>query len=77
MKYLKMNKYISALVLSLFMSLSAIAQSTGNDAATPLHANGKIWVVVTCLSIIFLGIVIYVFSLERKVKKLEDLIKNK
>ena len=39
--------------------------------ADTLHANGKIYVVVIVLSIIFTGIIIYLVRIDRKVSKLE------
>lgn len=45
--------------------------------ADSLRANGKIYVVAGVFSIIALGIIGYLFSLDRKIKKLEEEIKDK
>jgi CcmD family protein len=45
--------------------------------ADGLYQSGKIYVVVTVLSVIFIGIVIYLIMLDRKISKLEKEIKNK
>ena len=37
---------------------------------------GKIYVVVGVMLIIFIGLIIYLISMDRKIKKLEDEIKN-
>ena len=39
--------------------------------------NGKILVVVVVLAVILVGIFVYLFSIDRKVTKLEKEIKNK
>ena len=46
------------------------------EMADALRSNGKIYVVVTALVIIFIGIVIYLFSLNAKVNKLEKLVRD-
>jgi|JI61114BRNA_FD_contig_31_7451027_length_483_multi_3_in_0_out_0_2 CcmD family protein len=42
----------------------------------PFYANGKIYVVVTIMSIIFVGIVIYLIKIDRQLKKTEKELKN-
>jgi CcmD family protein len=77
---LKLNKRVFlavAAVLSGIGMASAQANSGNSPMINVLYDNGKIYTVVTCLSIIFLGVVVYLFSLERKIKKLEKLQKNK
>ena len=39
-------------------------------------AAGKIFVVVAVLSVILVGIFLFLFSIDKKVKKLEETIKN-
>ena len=39
-------------------------------------AAGKIFVVVTVLSVILVGIFLFLFSIDKKVKKLEESVKN-
>ena len=41
------------------------------EMADTMRSEGKIYVVVAVLSIIFAGIVVFLVSLERKVSKLE------
>ena len=41
------------------------------EMATGLRSSGKIYVVVAIISVIFLGIVIYLFSIDKRLKKLE------
>ena len=65
-----MNKIISILLLT-FTALSAFAQ--GDQAAPGLmRSHLKMYVVVAVLLIIFLGIVIFLLSLDRRLKRLEE-----
>jgi CcmD family protein len=47
------------------------------EMADALRENGKIYNVVAVLSAVFLGITVYLFYIDRKVKKLEDKLKGK
>jgi hypothetical protein len=62
---------ITPFFLSLILSLSAAAQ--GEQASSSLmRSHLKMYVVVAVLVIIFAGITLFLFSLERRLKKLED-----
>jgi len=64
-----MNKYL-LIVMTFFFSLSASAQDKV-EMADLMRSNGKIYTVVAvCLTILF-GLFIYVFSIDRKIVKLE------
>ena len=64
-----MNKYL-LIVMTFFFSLSASAQDKV-EMADLMRSNGKIYTVVAvCLTILF-GLFIYVFSIDRKIAKLE------
>jgi CcmD family protein len=39
--------------------------------ATGLRSSGKIYVVVLIVSIIFIGLAFYLFSIDRRLKKIE------
>lgn len=41
-----------------------------------IHSSGKIYLVVGTLVVIFLGIVIYLFSIDNKLNKIENQIKD-
>ncbi len=71
-------KKIANILAFLFISLSAYSQQNNSvEMANDLYQSGKIYVVVTVLSIIFVGIVIYLISLDRKICKLEKEINKK
>ena len=69
---IKMKKYALTLVLCL-MSLFTFAQASQNgiEMADAMRSSGKIYVVVGVIAIIFTGIAIYLFSIDRKLTKLE------
>lgn len=46
------------------------------EMADLLRSNGKIYVVVSVLCIIFIGIVSYLVFLDKKINKLEKMINN-
>ena len=60
------------LLLILFTLLQhvGIAQDT-IDMADTMRSNGKIYVVVGVISIIFLGIIIYLIRLDSKISRIE------
>ena len=58
---------LSALIVATF---SAMAQDKVS-MADEMRANGKIYVVVAVLLTIFIGIIIYLIRLDRKLTKLE------
>lgn len=69
-----MNKRLSFLLLTLFTLITMGAQAQTNNGvemADGLYQSGKIFVVVGVLSIIFIGIVIYLAMIDRKISKLE------
>ena len=80
MKYLNRIKYVLPVLVMLFLNIMANAQAesgTGTpEMADAMRSNGKIYVVVAALTIIFCGIVIYLISLDRKLGRLEKLLKN-
>jgi CcmD family protein len=52
--------------------LITLAQnSTGVDMATELRESGKIYVVVMVVAVIFIGLAIYLFSIDNRLKKIE------
>ena len=78
MKCYKTIKAAFSTVLVLLFSLAAHAQDANTvDMADEMRSNGKIYVVVAVLTIIFSGIVIYLISLNRKLNRLEKLIETK
>ncbi|HEY5746423.1 MAG TPA: CcmD family protein [Chryseolinea sp.] len=73
-----MKKLINSLLglVLMVLSLSANAQSDV-PMADGLRSEGKIYVVVAIILIVLAGLVVYLFLMDRKVKKLEDLLADK
>lgn len=61
-----MKKWLICLVTLLF-SQRAFAQ----EMADNMRAEGKIYVVVAVIAVIFIGLLIYLLLLDRKISKLE------
>lgn len=59
------------LLLLLFSATGLFAQDGQIEMASEMRSSGKIYVVVATLVVIFLGIVIYLFSIDRRISKLE------
>ena len=67
-----MKKVSTLLLLIIISSLRALAQSSsGVEMATALRSSGKIYVVVAAIVIVFVGVVAYLVSIDRKLSKLE------
>ena len=65
-----MRKLIFLLLL-LLSCTGSFAQDTSVDLDEALRSNGKIYVVVAIICIIFLGLAIYLFTIDRRLKKIE------
>ena len=72
----KMNKLIITLAAILLVSGNLLAQSEV-EMADGMRASGKIYVVVAIALLIFAGIVIYLFTIDRKVTRLEKAQREK
>ncbi len=59
------------IVAALFSSIVSFAQAQEVEMADTLRSNGKIYIVVAVCLTILVGLFLYVFSLDRKLSKLE------
>ncbi|MCA5003933.1 CcmD family protein [Sphingobacterium bovistauri] len=66
-----MKKFSLALAYML-ISIGLFAQDNTVEMATLLRSSGKIWVVVGVILTIVIGLFIYLFTIDKRVKKLED-----
>jgi len=56
----------------LLCNIGVFAQQQSNvEMADTMRSSGKIYVVITTISIIFIGLAIYLFSIDRRLKKIE------
>ncbi len=70
---------IKKIIILLFFCCAFIAKSQINSEpqmADTFRDNGKIYVVITVIAMIFAALILFLIYLERKVKKLEEQIKN-
>ena len=69
-----MNKNLSiSLGLLLSIITTANAQTENPDF---MRSTGKIYVVIAVLCVIFIGIVLFLINLDRKITRLENEVKN-
>ena len=73
---MKSIKKFLSVISALFVTLSVHAQNKVEMADT-MRSEGKIYVVVGIILIILGGLIVYLFTLDRKVKKLEDRLSGK
>jgi CcmD family protein len=65
----KLRKIIATIIAAIY-TLSVQAQ-TATEPVDMMRSNGKIYVVVAVVIVILLGLFLYVFSLDRKISKME------
>ena len=68
---------IKKVILFFFLFTTLFVNSQEPQMADGMRAEGKIYVVITVLAVIFGCVVVYLFMIDRKVKKLEEELKNK
>jgi hypothetical protein len=73
-----MPRLIKNILVFTFLLVAKLANGQAEvEMADGMRAEGKIYVVVGIIVIILAGLVIYLFMLDRKVKKLENLLEEK
>lgn len=65
-----MKKIITTILL-LMVTLQIFAQDQGSTVVNTLEGSDKIYVVVVCVAIILLGLLFLLFSIDRRLKKIE------
>lgn len=72
-----LKRLVATVVLFLTVSMNLLAQQAASqdiEMADRLREDGKIWVVVGVIALIFAGIVLYLVRLDSKISKLEKKI---
>lgn len=64
-------KKTALLIIVLICSLTVFAQDNGIDMAETLRSSGKIYVVVAVMLLLFISFILYLFSIDSRLKKLE------
>ncbi|WP_299289774.1 CcmD family protein [uncultured Mucilaginibacter sp.] len=62
---------LSFLMLFLSTFFSFAQQTTGVEMADQMRSSGKIYVVIATIVIVFIGLAIYLFTIDRRLKKIE------
>jgi CcmD family protein len=65
-----MKKILALLTLTLLISTNLFAQQEV-EMADKMRQDGKIWVVVAVIAVVFVGIIGYLIVLDRKISKIE------
>lgn len=68
-------KKMTYLFLLMLLSKGATAQDA--EMADVMRSNGKIYVVVGIILIVLIGLITYLFLLDRKITRLENKLSNK
>ncbi|TLV01209.1 CcmD family protein [Dyadobacter luticola] len=68
-----MKRIYPLLLILLLLSENLFAQAAGDsvEMADKLRADGKIWVVVAVVAVIFAGIAVNMLRIDSKLKKIE------
>ena len=64
-------KRLVFLTLLLISNLIASAQTYNIEMADTMRSEGKIYVVIGTIAIVFIGLAIFLFSIDRRLKKIE------
>ncbi|RZK58232.1 MAG: CcmD family protein [Pedobacter sp.] len=70
-------KKLAFTLMMLMTTLNLFAQNNEVEMADAFRSNGKIYVVVAVIVIILVGLLVYLFSLDRRLKMLEKKSTNK
>ncbi|MBL4708988.1 MAG: CcmD family protein [Flavobacteriales bacterium] len=64
-------------LLSIFLLfISIVSQAQTLEMAETMRSEGKIYVVIAVVLIILIGLICYLISIDRKLRKLEKELKN-
>jgi len=64
-------KKIATTFLMVMVTLQLFAQGQSSVVTDSLYASGKIYVVVVCVTLILLGLLFFLSSIDRRLKKVE------
>ena len=66
-----MKRFFVLFCLVLCNILAFAQQSSNVEMADTMRSSGKIYVVIGVICIVFIGLAIYLFSIDRRLKKIE------
>ena len=72
-----MSKRVLSFIFILLSLVSNSQEASSPQMADVMRENGKIYIVISVIGLIFLALVLFLVVIERRVKKLEEELKNK
>ena len=69
-------KKIVLLLMLILNCVAVFAQSTDVQMADTFRSSGKIYVVIAIIAIIFVGLAVYLFSMDKRIGKIEKFEKK-
>lgn len=66
-----MKKLLSLILTFLGCTVAFAQQTQSVEMADAMRSSGKIYVVIATIAIIFAGLAVYLFMIERRLKKIE------
>jgi uncharacterized integral membrane protein len=73
-----MRVVLLSLLSIIFTSFCSFAQNTDQvEMADGLRASGMIYVVVAVIAVIILGMLIFLFGMDKRISKIEKSVSNK
>lgn len=72
-----MKTAVKFLLVVLFTAVAPAASAQNAEMADTFRSEGKIYVVVAIILIVLTGLIIYLFLLDRKMNRLEQMIDKK
>jgi CcmD family protein len=71
-----MNRIIQFLFWTAGVIIPTVTLAQSPEMADTMRSNGKIYVVVGIILIVLLGLVVYLFLLDKKISRIEKEIEN-
>jgi len=71
------SKILTITTLTILHSQASVAQRPEVEMADGLRADGKIWVVVGVIAILFAGLFVYLINTDKKLRRIEKQMKEK
>ncbi|HEY0899781.1 MAG TPA: CcmD family protein [Sphingobacteriaceae bacterium] len=65
-------KAVLSTIICLFLFVTATFAQQDVEMADTLRSSGKIYVVVAVIVLIFVGLAVFLFALDRRIKKIEQ-----
>jgi len=65
-------KAVLSTIICLFLFVTATFAQSDVEMADTLRSSGKIYVVVAVIAVIFVGLAVFLFALDRRIKKIEQ-----